>query len=51
MRVAHVLTSEMCSVEAERASFMKEGALYLLENYTDSFDDFANRIQNVLKPS
>ena len=50
MWVADVLTSEMCDVEAERASLMKESAFYLLENHTDSFDDFANRIQKVLKP-
>ena len=51
MWVADVLTSEMCVVEAERASLIKEGAFYLLKNHTDSFNDFANGKQKVLKPS
>ena len=40
MVLAGVLTNEMFSVEAERASQMKEGASFLLENHNDSFDDF-----------
>lgn len=45
MVLADVLTNEMCSVEAERASLMKEGASFLLENHNDSFDDIAEGIQ------
>ena len=44
MVLADVLTNEMFSIEAERASLMK-GASFSLENHNDSFDEFAEGIQ------
>ena len=49
MVLADVLTDEMFSVEAERASLMKEGASFLLENHNDSCDEFAEGIQKSFK--